>query len=155
MRTLKEDKAIVREYLGRVYTDSDLAKALDHARSGKMSFVSCCCLIGIPTADHELQGMNIANDHHHYIKVAFSKYAKAAEEAFFCTGFVHGRGVCAPSESIAGSEPLRRARIIPILKAEIRRRMQTVPLAPWTEDTPYGEMLSEVCEASIPEKVNV
>jgi len=43
-------------FLRESYSDENLAAALVHCESGRFSYNSCCCLIGIPTAPHALRG---------------------------------------------------------------------------------------------------
>lgn len=46
----------IKAFLQTAYTDEKLAALLAHAQDGKLSYNSCCCLIGIPTAQHSLKG---------------------------------------------------------------------------------------------------
>lgn len=45
-------KKPIREFMQKHYTDERLAQLLAHAQDGKLSYWSCCCFIGIPTAVH-------------------------------------------------------------------------------------------------------
>jgi len=80
---------------------------LAHARAGKLAFNSCCCFIGCFTADHPLQAWSNNFDvHYHYARKLPG--ALGAEQAFLEIG--------------RNDDELRRRRIIPILRAELRRR---------------------------------
>jgi hypothetical protein len=46
----------IKNFMQDHYTDERLAELLAHAQDGKLAFMSCCCFIGIPIADHALQG---------------------------------------------------------------------------------------------------
>jgi hypothetical protein len=48
--------ANISRFLERNYSDEQLAALLAHAQSGKLSYNSCCCLVGIPLATHALRG---------------------------------------------------------------------------------------------------
>lgn len=52
---LKEAKGHIRAFMRNHYTDERLAMLLAHARDGKLAYVTCCCFVGIPTADHALR----------------------------------------------------------------------------------------------------
>lgn len=61
----------IKLFLQQYYTDEQLAALLAHCQDGKFSFHSCCCLIGIPTADHALVGEcngGIADTHYWKMK---------------------------------------------------------------------------------------
>jgi hypothetical protein len=108
---LKENKQIIRNFLREHYTDEKLVMLLAHAQSGKLSFHSCCCFIGIPTADHALQGKNVIGYESHYKISEMLSGAGRAEEAYARLDY-----------PIATDEERRRRRLISIVKAEIRRR---------------------------------
>lgn len=48
----------IKKYLRSAYSDERLAMLLAHCEDGKLSYWSCCCFIGIPTANHALEGNN-------------------------------------------------------------------------------------------------
>jgi hypothetical protein len=110
-QALRENKRIIRAFMRDQYTDARLAQLLDHARDGQLAYNSCCCFIGITTADHELAGAGNYTGWEHYGKASCLPYAYLAERAFN----ILGRG---------NSNERRRALIIPLIKAEIRRRMR-------------------------------
>ncbi|MCI0526562.1 MAG: hypothetical protein L0Y56_03795, partial [Nitrospira sp.] len=58
MQGIKHLKAPLRAYMQQHYSDEKLAALLAHARDGKLAYHSCCCFIGIATADHALRGFN-------------------------------------------------------------------------------------------------
>jgi hypothetical protein len=128
---LKKNKVYVRMFLQNHMGDEELAMTLAHAQSGRMSFHSCDCLIGMATikqADHAPQGRSIErffdsdgsfrtrtvlSKHYTFAKETLSG-ALAAEQAFK----YFGRGEDTHSEQDA-----KRCRIlIPIIRAEMKRR---------------------------------
>src|SRR5258708_22634376 len=48
--------ANIVQFLQTAYTDENLAALLAHAQDEKLSFFSCCCLIGVTNAPHALRG---------------------------------------------------------------------------------------------------
>jgi hypothetical protein len=44
---LRQWKQALRAFMQQHYTDERLAMLLAHAESGKLSFTSCCCFIGV------------------------------------------------------------------------------------------------------------
>jgi hypothetical protein len=108
---LKENKQTIRAFMREHYTDERLAMLLAHAQSGRLAYMSCCCFIGIPTADHALQGESggIYSTTRHYIRAAILPLAREAESAY-----------CNLAECEGDQQRIRR--LIPIIKAEMRRR---------------------------------
>lgn len=128
----KQQKSSIRTFL-RLMGDEELAITLAHAQSGRLCFNSCCCLIGLATirqADHAPLGRTtipVTNAEGkvvhqtqltaHYWSARDLKGALAAEVAF--------RELVAEPRSAALAEEndaLRRRFLIPIVRAEIRRR---------------------------------
>jgi hypothetical protein len=117
---LKKAKQTVRAFLALHYTDERLAWLLAHARSGLLAFHSCCCLIGVPTADHALRAA--ASEIHpcnsgqrHLFGARKLELAREAEDAFELLGLVGLR-------SSRVGDAARRRRVIPVILAEMRRR---------------------------------
>lgn len=114
---LGKDKATVRKFMRQHYTDARLVELLEHARSGKLSLFSCCCFIGTVTARHELRPTMDAYhavSEPHLIEARLLDGALSAEFAFKSFGDHF-------------NDAKRRRILIPIIKAEIRRRMQQSP----------------------------
>ena len=114
---LRRNKAVIRDFMRAQYTDGRLAQLLDHARSGKLDYLSCCCFIGIVTEDH---GGLVGRRDDLFASLhldAAKRLPKAidAEQAFLWLAAGMWR---------KSSDEARRLRIIPIIKAEIRRRMR-------------------------------
>ncbi len=115
MTSQQQRKQQIRNFLRTpVWTDEKLCQLLAHAES-KLSFNSCCCLIGVATADHALRGAthNWRADHYH--KATNLPLALEAQHAFFHL----------PNSplSMQPSDDATRNRILrPIIKAELRRR---------------------------------
>jgi hypothetical protein len=95
------------------YTDERLVELLAHAQSGKLSFSSCCCFIGIPTADHALRGYDDHYGAHYHFSEVLSGAAEA-ERAFHLLS--HDR------VNDIDRDAKRRRKIIPMIRAEIKRR---------------------------------
>ena len=68
---------------GGAYTDHQLAALLAHAEDGKLVHYSCCCLIGIPTADHALKGRHRPLGAH-FVEALRLPGAAEANPAFAC-----------------------------------------------------------------------
>lgn len=111
-------KNSIRQYLRTAYSDERLAWLLAHARSGKLTYQSCCCLIGAATADHSLRGksdVNVPSAAHYHLARKFVG-ARDAEQAYWELGYQHG---FRPAQS---SDELRLRRLIPMILSEIRQR---------------------------------
>jgi hypothetical protein len=131
----RERKQAIRNFMQAHYTDERLAMLLAHAQEGKLLFASCCCFIGVATADHTLS--TISNSElfeamygdsypayernplpfqrivRHYDKTAKSlPGALEAEMAYMKLG---GDGL---------DDAVRRRILIPMIKAEMKRRAQ-------------------------------
>ena len=119
---------------GGAYTDERLAALLAHAEDGKLSFGSCCCLIGIPTADHALRGHtsdfeNYLDPHYFVSKYGLPGFSAAVLDAKALPGIEAVETAflnlsrLAPGRRRSPEEDVeRRAKLIPLIKAEMRRR---------------------------------
>jgi hypothetical protein len=117
---LREAKQGVRTFLREHYTDERLAMLLAHAQDGKLSYVSCCCFVGIVTANHALR--DITQDMgDHYDEAKKLPGAEKAELAYLELWNSKAYPE-ANRRSCAVSDEIRRRTLIPIVKAEIRRR---------------------------------
>jgi len=112
-QTLREHKQVMRSFIREHYTDQRLAEVLAHAQDGKFSYRSCCCLIGAATANHPLREEDDYSDDLHYAKARQLNNAVSAELSYACPS-----GHFEDSPSDKG----RRLLIIPILRAEQKRR---------------------------------
>jgi hypothetical protein len=102
------------------YTTERLTAYLAHAQDGKVFYSSCCCFIGGATAEHALRGRCNTNDYGHYRAAKNLPGADRAEAAFFDLGrprYEYPIGVDGLKD-----EAQRRAVLIPMIKAELRRR---------------------------------
>jgi hypothetical protein len=118
---LRRGKQAIRQFLRTAYTDERLIWLLAHTRSGKLTYQSCCCLIGVATADHPLQGktdVNEASTGHYHLARKFVG-SREAEQAYWQFGYIKG------SRSILSSDELRRRRLVPLILGEMRRRHRT------------------------------
>jgi len=131
IKTLQSLKKHIRAYLRDGYkTIEQLCAGLAHAQDGKLVYKSCCCFIGIPTADHELQTkLPKTRLSLHYNTAREHPLAASAEAAYATLGHIANAGI--------DFDELRRKRIIPMYKAEIRRRMRLLPPAEPTRELVY------------------
>jgi hypothetical protein len=116
---LGELKKAIRAFFPN-YTTERLAAYLAHAQDGKVFYTSCCCFVGGATADHALQGRCDTNDYTHYRAAKLLPGADRAEAAFFDLGRPQYKYPIAP-DSLKDDFQRRRV-LIPMMKAELRRR---------------------------------
>ncbi|MGH9430573.1 MAG: hypothetical protein ACRD3T_03440 [Terriglobia bacterium] len=111
-------KRAIRQFLRTSYSDERLSWLLAHAQGGKLAYQSCCCLIGVATADHSLCGkVDLSQSTpRHYELARMLPGAKQAEMAFWELGYVGG------SRLHRSSDELRRRRLIPMIRAVMRAR---------------------------------
>lgn len=119
---LRNIKTTLRNYLKR-YPANRLAALLAHAQEGKLSYSSCCCFIGVETADHALMAVDEYGDgtSFHYFHAKRLPGAQEAEVAFRRLAMVGG---CYDTD--CRDDGLRRRRIVPLIRAEFRRRDREV-----------------------------
>ncbi len=133
-----EKKTAIRAFMQRNYTDERLAQLLAHARDGKLAYFSCCCFIGVATADHALRGdfgdpfagFETPGDNPHYPAAKQLPGAIAAEFAF------QSLSTCDYDDS------MRRRILIPIIRAEMRRREKIRSTQPYAEQTAHEDQES-------------
>ncbi|MGH9445189.1 MAG: hypothetical protein ACRD3O_05620 [Terriglobia bacterium] len=117
---LRRGKHAIRQFLRTAYSDERLAWLLAHSRSGKLAYQSCCCLIGVATADHALQGkmdVNHSAAAHYHLARRFIG-AHDAEQAYWELGYF------GQTRSVQSSDELRRRRLIPLILSEMRQRQE-------------------------------
>lgn len=122
-------KQEIRSFMQDNYTDSRLAELLAHAQDGKLAFESCCCFIGVCTADHELHGEGSSSSDHYIVAKDLDKpryypgsdypaYMGRAEYAYF---------------QLAYKDDTKRQRIlVPMIRAEMKRRDRARAICPET-----------------------
>lgn len=131
---LKNGKRAIRQYLRTAYSDERLTWLLAHARSGKLAYQSCCCFIGVATADHTLQvkaDVNHSSSAHYHLARKFVG-AREAEQAYWEFGY---RG---ESRSVQSSDEIRRRRLIPMILSEMRRRSRSYDRMRQTQQAAEG-----------------
>ena len=104
------NEEICTQFMKDHYSDEKLAALLAHAEDGKLTYNSCCCLIGVLTADHPLRGAGVSphlSAGMPHLMQARKLYGHEAEIGFFGLGENNGE---------------RRAKLIPLIRAEIARR---------------------------------
>jgi len=97
----------IAEFL-KTFPDDRVAALLFHARDGKLNYESCCCLIGSLNAPHPLQEKYGDDDYHAVRLRESSPLAAAAEQEF---------------RMLSHCNKGRRELVIPMIEAEINRRM--------------------------------
>lgn len=122
---LRKNKAIIRDFLRAAYTEANLIRLLDHARSGVLSYASCCCLAGLPTADHDagilmgrLTAVNFAAIPH--LRKGWNLPSGHKADSAFAAILNHRKA------TFQHPDPLRQRLIIPLILSEIRRRQIVV-----------------------------
>jgi len=95
-------------FLERNYSDEQLAALLAHVESGRLSYNSCCCLVGIPLATHALRGEHeYDSDGEAHLEMGRElPWAKEAEFEF----------------ALLGPDATRRRILMPLVLAEMERR---------------------------------
>lgn len=128
MTELKQMKRDIRAFVGRYYTTDMLINVIDNVRAGIFTFSSCCCLIGVVTANHPLAAKmpdrlrDVLNSH--YQKARALPFARAAEDAYFSMGYPNCEDF---EEDFRDNSALRNRRLLPILLAELRVRSHQPP----------------------------
>lgn len=99
------------DFMQRHYTDERLVHLLAWAEDGGLSFQTCCCFVGVATADHALrtsvEWLNSWGGTEHLMRATELSGANEAEDAFMRLGETNAE---------------RREKIIPLIRAEIARR---------------------------------
>lgn len=105
------NEQIISDFMQKHYTDERLAALLAHAEDGKLAFVSCCCFAGIPTANHALRGENLSPS---WLYDYEMEHAEPKDYPWF--------GMSDSFAALGVYDTERRAKLIPLIKAEVRRR---------------------------------
>jgi len=124
-------KQAIRSFLQNHYTDERLTMLLAHAQSGRLEMYSCCCFIGTLTADHALRGKGtITSDH---LQVA--RLLSGASEAETAFGLLCENGAKVGFYNHSEQSNAKRRRIlIPIIRAEMRRRDTARKQIEWKQE---------------------
>lgn len=118
----RNHKQAIRAFMQANYSDERLAMLLAHAQEGKLAFDSCCCFIGIPSAPHALASNGERaqpEPTHHRVYGNLLRGAREAEKAFNYLGV-------GKSWSYSLMDAKRRRILIPMIRAEMRRRERLV-----------------------------
>lgn len=152
MSTEAIEKFLMRPDEGGAYTDERLAMLLAHAQDGKLEFASCCCLVGIPTADHALQGKSNFTAQPHYVMAVYGvpTWEEAAETNFRpITKLVKAAEVEAHALAVSGAGLC--VRLIPLILAEMDRRASLISTQVTCNTKDNNASLHS--QASLPEEV--
>lgn len=121
---LKAYKQEIRKFMHEQYTDERLVLLLDHARTGHLSYESCCCFVGISNADHALRTDRLFDVRgSHYMNLPMAVRAPA-DLAYFRLADHMNMNTYYRRYS-RDSDVVRRRIIIPMILAELRRRQQS------------------------------
>lgn len=104
-------KAVLKDFMREHYTDEKLRALLAHAEAGKLAYISCCCFVGIPSADHELKGKHGSGtipDFSPSSHLVLSELKTHPADKAYCF--------------LATTDEVRRKRLIPLIKEEMKRR---------------------------------
>jgi uncharacterized repeat protein (TIGR03803 family) len=119
---LRGNKQICRDFLRSAYNDERLAMLLAHAQSGKLVYHSCCCFAGVSDARHNLR-VSIDRDwegHDEHLRGPKADISDA-----YCS-------LAPDSDSFDKEADAKRRRlIVPIIRAEMRRRDRAKQAAEW------------------------
>lgn len=117
----RKNKQAIRSFMQNHYSDERLTALLAHAKDGKLVFASCCCFVGAATADHALRGRtNDFEYQSHYKNAQRLEGAFAAEVGYYALG---------PED-----ESLRLRILIPIIRAEMKRRDASRKQIEWKQE---------------------
>ncbi|HEX3156761.1 MAG TPA: hypothetical protein VHV32_19185 [Candidatus Angelobacter sp.] len=100
------------KFLQTAYTDEKLAALLAHAQDGKLSYRSCCCLVGLASAEHPFKQIDeFAVEEHFSHPLDFGRHESPDAWAISDAYCVLGK-----------DDAERRERLIPLILAEMERR---------------------------------
>ena len=120
----QERKRAIRAFMQAHYTDEKLAQLLAHAQDGKLDYSSCCCFIGVATANHTLgTGDDFGSDRGgmgHYIEAKRLSGAALAEKAF--AYLWESNYWDSKNRECRTLRQRRNAILIPMIRAEQKRR---------------------------------
>lgn len=116
----KEER--ITGFLRKQYTDEKLAALLAHAQDGKLAYYSCCCFAGVATAHHALRGEMPADG-------SISAGSKSGHEDND-SWMAMSNAFC----ELGMDDEARRAKLIPLIKAEMARREALRPESPEQEE---------------------
>jgi len=137
MTEQQERKRHIRAFMQAHYTDERLAQLLAHAQDGKLGFISCCCFVGIATADHALRGGDESIGEHYGDAMEFVG-AQEAEDSYNHLYRIGGRGL--NWAETAERNSLRRRVLIAMIRTEMKRR---AALAAPMEDSKPSQRVAE------------
>jgi hypothetical protein len=111
----KQAKQVVREFIRMYWDDQKLTEVLAFAQDGKMTYVDPCgCLLGVTKAVHLHTRSTACNTSHYSEALNASRFAQHAEQAF------HKLDLLPYNQEYYLAR--LNARMVAIIKAEIRRR---------------------------------
>jgi len=100
---------------GGAYTDEKLIALLAHTEDGKLSYWSCCCFAGLPSAIHALRSYNREDmDQEFNAGHLWDPEDSKTDALWVVMSGVFGL--------LAATDEERRAKLIPFIYAEIFRR---------------------------------
>jgi hypothetical protein len=127
------NKQPIRDFMQRHYTDERLAQLLVHAQDGKLAYFSCCCFIGISTADHALKSRSLKNEVKNVLNMDILKHGEVPH-------YDHAKDLIGANEAenaylyLADDDATRRRIMIPMIRAEFRRRDRIRQQSEWKQE---------------------
>ncbi len=118
-------KRDIRSFMRTHYTDERLAQLLAHAQDGKLAYVSCCCFIGIATADHSLRSSYpYGKEGRDHLDISRNTLEGAghAELAYSWLWHLNSEELTPEADTPVGRDAIRIRILIPMIRAEMRRR---------------------------------
>lgn len=96
------------QYMRDAYSDEKLLALLEHTKSGKLVYLSCCCFAHFPAAPPNHKPVSGKA-----FSTRFAHYGGNRERSFKADSAFN---------VLASSDAKRRAKLLPLIKAEIKRR---------------------------------
>lgn len=112
--------APLRAFLQAHYSDEKLAALLAHAEDGKLVYESCCCFVGIATADHALHVKNEFYFTEEHYSQALALPGGASADLAYCL-LVKEMNIFFNINKKERNK-YRRQQIIPLIREEMARR---------------------------------
>jgi len=105
------NEEIISDFMQKHYSDERVAQLLEWAEDGGLAYGTCCCFIGLATADHSFMRVSEYTEQTfvspHYDRALGLSGADAAEGSFYGLG---------------KDDAERRSNLIPLIRAEMSRR---------------------------------
>ena len=123
---LSQAKQEIRNFIRTYWSDQKLAEVYAFNADGKMRYHStCCCFLGVTQSEvlHQTCPLGMEPIHYLFVKENYAG-AKRAEGAYAMLGWPSSWLISGDRDDVLGFgyETIRRRRLSPILRAEMRLR---------------------------------